>query len=100
MCESRCLGQSSFNFYRDLYADEGRHFIAPFILNFSPTLLENEVAFLNNPFFTKEIYKALFDITPFKVLGPDRFQEVFYQKVWNLISTFCLLIFTSFCEWW
>ena len=33
-----------------------------------------------------EVKKAVFDMFPFKVPGPDGFQAVFYQKNWDVLG--------------
>ena len=35
------------------------------------------------PFTTGKVKKALFDMAPYKVLGPDGYHALFYQRCWD-----------------
>jgi len=60
----------------------------PFILSKDcfPILNAEDQNKLEKPFMGCEVKKAIFDIDPFKPLGPDGFQALFYQKHWDMVG--------------
>ncbi|XP_031402735.1 uncharacterized protein LOC116212324 [Punica granatum] len=56
------------------------------LLNGFPAVLHDKLQHLDRAITPEEVYRALFDMDPFKAPGPDGFQAVFFQKNWSVIS--------------
>jgi hypothetical protein len=48
---------------------------------------------LMQPFSSKEIRRALFQISPSKAFGPDGMTALFFQKYWHIVGLMLLWLF-------
>ncbi|KAK2634621.1 hypothetical protein Ddye_029413 [Dipteronia dyeriana] len=70
--------------------------LAPVLDSVQPRLSYRSGRFLDSRFLPEEIHRAIFDMAPSKVLGPDGLPALFYQKFWHLVgpqvTTVCLSV--------
>ncbi|WCJ39636.1 RNA binding RNA-directed DNA polymerase [Euphorbia peplus] len=72
-----------FEFFQRLYTEEDDRRAQLFTLARFPELSADAQVRFNRPFVGMDVYRALFDMGPFKAPGPDGFQAVFFQKLWR-----------------
>lgn len=51
-----------------------------------PRWNQTDYQFLSSCFTREEVKKVVFEMAPYKAPNPDRFQPVFYQKLWDIVG--------------
>ena len=78
-------------YFQNILIKETTNEFLPIIPNGFPSLNEDHLRTLQQPFTKEEIKKSLFDMAPFKSPGKDGLHAGFFQKSWETIGN-------SLCE--
>ncbi|CAL1355512.1 unnamed protein product [Linum trigynum] len=87
-----------FNFYIDLYTQEGDQYVDHMPKGAFPRPNQSEWLALLRPFTILDIHRAIFDMKPLQAPGPDGFQAIFFQKAWNVVGKALTDMALSFFE--
>ena len=75
------------SFWKQLFQEEQSSEVPePLLRDYFPDISAMDREKLSRPFSPCEVFAALQDMQPFKAPGPDGFQQVFYQRFWNLVQ--------------
>ncbi|KAK2649400.1 hypothetical protein Ddye_016889 [Dipteronia dyeriana] len=83
------LKQMAISHFQQLYSEvpvESRP-----IISYFPALTDKEFHSLSAPILSPEVKQAVDGMAPYKALGPDGLQAVFYQKSWHTVEAALLL---------
>ena len=71
------------NYYNHLFSGLAPSNVTLAYKDCFPRISENLFSSIHAPFTAEEIKQSLFDMAPFKVVGPDGIHVGFYQKMWE-----------------
>lgn len=86
------------DYFNDLFSSSGC-LIGEVVDGIANRLTTEHCAFLDAPFTKDEIKNAVFRMDPYKALGSDGFNPMFFQKFWDVIASdvesLCLQVLNS-----